>query len=137
MNQTNKITPPKKLTPSKNTNSRVFVTRAKQSFRDISPCYTNKGLLLEQTNSESVLNSNLRIHTENREISSDSESFDCIFYVAEEFKHKFVMTSKLLYGENSNSDEDTGLVIHKKVSKVFKKMPKIQLISQAQLDPVD
>ena len=111
MNLNNKIGPTRKLTPNNRTlSSRNRASKLQTSVRCTEPNSKPRSFLATKFGSESVFKKCLRVQTEYRESSSSSsihksESINCKIYTAEEFRSNFIMTSKLLYGENSDSED--------------------------------
>ena len=79
-NTNSKNTPTRKLTPNnRNMTNRIKINKIKQSVKDI-PCPIISKGLTNQYNSEAVFKDCLRIQTEQRELSSESNSdtINCI-----------------------------------------------------------
>lgn len=106
-----KVTPPRKLTPSiKNVSVKAPVLRLKKSVKNSSR-ENLKYSSVEMSKSSTMFRECLDFNGVRKQMTnvSESDSFDCKLYVAEEFKFNFVMTSNLLYGEVNNSyDEGSG-----------------------------
>ena len=135
MNQNNKISPTRKLTPNTRTlSSRNRVNKLQTNVRYTEPNSQPKSSLATKFGSESILKECLRVQTEHRESSSSSsspksESINCKIYSAEEFRSNFIMTSKLLYGENSDSEDKNEENLTKREKTLSRnEMSKISLI---------
>lgn len=103
-----KVTPPRKLTPSiKNVSIKAPALRLKKSVKNSSR-ENLKYSSVEMSKSSTMFRECLDLKGIRKQMTnvSDSDSFDCKKYLAEEFKHNFVMTSNLLYGELNDSYGD-------------------------------
>lgn len=98
----------RKLTPStRNLSNRAKANKSKNATKVLKSI---PQLPEDHQQSQSILKVNLRLHTEKKQLSSsssslNSEPLNCNIYLAEEFRTNFIMTSKLLYGETSDTED--------------------------------
>ena len=102
-----KVTPPRKFTPSSRPACRVNVNKAGKVVKDVSSRENFKYSSAEMSKSSTMFRecSEIRVKRQITNVS-DSENFDGMEYLVQEFKNNFVMTSNLLYGDSQSSQDE-------------------------------
>ena len=102
-----KVTPPRKFTPSTRLACRVNANKVGKVGKDVSSRENFKYSSAEMSKSSTMFRecSEIRVKRQITNVS-DSESFDGMGYLVQEFKNNFVMTSNLLYGDSQSSQDE-------------------------------